>query len=128
MKINEITRQVIAAAIEVHKQLGAGMLESVYEECLCHELALRGLRFERQKAVPVSYKGVHLDVGFRIDLLVESCVVLEVKAVEKVHPIMKAKLRTYLRCLGVTVGLLINFHEELLTQGVSRVVNNFKEE
>ncbi|SPF47132.1 conserved hypothetical protein [Candidatus Sulfotelmatobacter kueseliae] len=114
------TSAIIGAAIEVHRQLGPGLLESAYEECLCHELHLRGLAFERQVALPVSYKGLQLDCGYRIDLIVEREVVVELKAVEKILPIHEAQLLTYLKISGKHVGLLINFDVPLLTQGIIR--------
>jgi GxxExxY protein len=114
------TSAIIGAAIEVHRQLGLGLLESAYEECLCHELHLRGLAFERQVALPVSYKGLQLDRGYRIDLIVEREVVVELKAVDKILPIHEAQLLTYLKIFGKHVGLLINFDVPLLTQGIIR--------
>ena len=114
------TSPIIGAAIEVHRQLGPGLLESVYEECLCHELYLRGLAFERQVALPVSYKGLQLDCGYKIDLIVEREVVVELKAVEKILPIHEAQLLTYLKISGKRVGLIINFDVPLLTRGIIR--------
>jgi GxxExxY protein len=114
------TGPIIGAAIEVHRQLGPGLLESAYEECLCHELHLRGLSFERQVALPVSYKGLQLDCGYRIDLIVEQEVVVELKAIERLLPIHEAQLLTYLKISGKRVGLLLNFNVPLLTQGVIR--------
>src|SRR5437016_13759793 len=93
----ELTEKVIGAAIEVHRELGPGLLESCYEECLCHELTLRGLKFARQVALPVEYEGVTLDCGYRIDLIVENAVVIEIKTVEKILPVHEAQLITYLR-------------------------------
>src|SRR3954470_17596251 len=123
MDLNRISEAVIGAAIEVHKEMGAGLLESIYEQCLCRELSLRGLRFECQKPLPVTYKGMKLDCGYRIDILVEKAVVIEIKAVEKVLPIHEAQLLTYLRLGGWQLGLLINFNVELLRQGIKRLVN-----
>jgi len=114
------TSAIIAAAIEVHRQLGPGLLESAYEECLCHELHLRGLAFQRQVDLPVSYKGLHLDCGYKIDLIVEQEVILELKCVEKILPIHEAQLLTYLKLAGKRVGLLINFNVPLLVQGIKR--------
>jgi GxxExxY protein len=105
-----LTEQVIGAAIEVHKALGLGLMESVYEECLCHELHLRGVRFQRQVTVPVVYKGVSLDCGYRLDLIVEDTVVLELKCVDRVLPIHEAQLLTYLKLLDKPVGFIINFN------------------
>ncbi|MBI3644479.1 MAG: GxxExxY protein [Acidobacteriales bacterium] len=116
------TGPIIGAAIEVHRQLGPGLLESAYEECLCHELHLRGLTFERQVDLPVSYKGFRLDCGYKMDLVVEQQVVLELKCVEKLLPIHEAQLLTYLKLSGKRVGLLINFNVSLLTQGIIRRV------
>lgn len=118
----EVTERVIAAAIEVHKHLGPGLLESAYEECLCHELAQRGVPFRRQVQLPVSYKGVMLDCGYIMDLLVEDVVVVELKAVEQILPIHEAQLLTYLRLSGKRVGLLINFNVPLLKRGIVRRV------
>ena len=117
---DQLTRQIIGAAIEVHRELGLGLLESAYEMCLCHELQLRGLRFRRQVALPVSYKGIKLDCGYRIDVLVEEQVVLELKSVEKITPIDEAQLLTYLRLSGVRIGLLINFNVPALRDGIKR--------
>jgi GxxExxY protein len=126
MQINEITEAIIAAAIEVHKQTGAGLLESSYERCMCRELELRGIPFECQKPLPIEYKGIQLDCGYRIDLLVAGSVVVEVKAVEKLLPIHEAQLLTYLRLGGWHVGLLINFNVDVLRLGIKRIVNQFE--
>ena len=114
------TSPIIGAAIEVHRVLGPGLLESAYEECLCHELYLRGLSFERQVALPVSFKGLQLDCGYKIDLVVEREIVVELKAVEKILPVHEAQLLTYLKLSGKHVGLLINFNVPLLTRGIIR--------
>ena len=127
MTENEITRAIIGAAIEVHKLLGPGLLESSYEECLCHELALRQIPFERQKPLPLEYKGIRLDCGYRLDLLVAGLVVVEVKAVEEILPVHEMQLVTYLRLGGWKVGLLINFNVPVLRQGIRRRVLNFDE-
>ena len=124
---NQITDRVIGAAIEVHRHLGPGLLEAAYEECMCYELAHAGLRFTRQTSIPVTYKGLKLNCGFRLDLLVEDLVVVEIKAVESVLPVHEAQLLTYLKLLDKTVGLLINFNEPALKTGIRRVVNNFPE-
>jgi GxxExxY protein len=116
------TDPIIGAAIEVHRQLGAGLLESTYEECLCHELHLRGIGFGRQLDLPVSYKGLQLDCGYRLDLLVENTVVVELKSVEQLLPIHEAQLLTYLRLAHKPVGLLINFNVPLLKDGIRRRV------
>ena len=125
MDLNRLSEAVIGAAIEVHREIGAGLLESAYEQCLCRELTLRGLRVECQKELPVTYKGMKLDCGYRIDILVEGVLVIEVKAVEKLNPIHEAQLLTYLRIGEFQLGLLINFNVELLHLGVKRMVNNF---
>ena len=120
--LEELTEQIIGAAIEVHKQLGPGLLESAYEECLCHELHLRGLHFERQTPLPVEYKGIKLDCGYRIDVVVEDAVVLELKTVDKVLPVHEAQLLTYLKLTGKKVGFIINFNVAVLTHGIVRRV------
>jgi GxxExxY protein len=112
-----LTDQIIGAAIEVHRALGPGLLESAYEECLCHEFHLRGLSFRRQIPLPVEYKGVRLDCGYRIDVLVEDAVILELKCVEHVIPVHEAQLLTYLKLTGKRVGLILNFHVALLIRG-----------
>jgi GxxExxY protein len=116
------TSPIIGAAIEVHRNLGPGLLESAYEECLCHELRLRELDFKRQVPLPLLYKGLKLDCGYKLDLIVRDEVILELKAVEKLLPIHEAQLLTYLRLTGKRVGLLINFNVPLLTQGIIRRV------
>jgi len=116
------TSPIIGAAIEVHRHLGPGLLESAYEECLCHELHLRGLTFERQVDLPVLYKGVHLSCGYKIDLIVEHEVVLELKTVETILPVHEAQLLTYLKMLQNPVGLLINFNSPVLIRGIKRLV------
>ncbi len=116
------TAPIIGAAIEVHRALGPGLPESAYEECLCHELYLRGLSFERQVDLPVGYKGLHLGCGYKIDLIVESEVVLELKSVEAILPVHEAQLLTYLKLSGKHVGLLINFNTPVLTRGIRRIV------
>ncbi|HUT73221.1 MAG TPA: GxxExxY protein [Armatimonadota bacterium] len=123
MHINEITEQVIGAAIEVHRELGPGLLESAYEECLARELALRQIPFERQKAIPVTYKGRKFDAGFRADMIVADQVLVELKAVESIVPIHEAQVLTYLKLAGLHVGLLINFNVPVLAKGIRRFVN-----
>jgi GxxExxY protein len=120
MKDNEITRDIIGGAIEVHRLLGPGLLESTYEECLCHELMIRKLTFERQKPVPVVYKNTKLDCGYRLDLLVEDRIVVELKSVDGLGPIHEAILLTYLKLSGHKLGLLINFNVPLLRDGIKR--------
>ena len=122
MRENELTENIIGAAIEVHKTLGPGLLESAYEECLCRELVLRGIPFERQVGLALEYKGARIDNSYRIDILVAGTVVVEIKAAEKILPIHKAQLLTYLKLGGWKVGLLINFNEALLKKGISRLV------
>lgn len=118
----QLTEAIIGAAIEVHRALGPGLLESAYEQCLCHELSLRGLSFTRQVDLPVIYKGVRLDCGYRIDLIVEDQVVLELKTVDKIAPVHEAQLLTYLRLSGRKIGLLINFNSAALRTGIKRMV------
>ncbi len=118
----DVTHSIIGAAIEVHKHLGPGLVESVYEECLCHELYLRGVRYERQVDLPISYKGVKLESACRIDLLVEDAVVVELKSVEEIRGVHEAQLLTYLRLSGKKVGLLINFNVPVLKDGIVRRV------
>ena len=125
MTLDEITRAVIGAAIEVHRHLGPGLLESAYEECLCRELSLRQIPFERQKPLPLEYKGLRLECGYRLDLLVAGSVVVEIKAVEEILPVHEMQLVTYLRLGGWKVGLLINFNVPVLKQGIRRRVLNF---
>ncbi len=121
MLISEkLTGEIIGAAIAVHRELGPGLLESAYEECLCHELSNRGISFERQKPLPVTYKGVRLDCGYKMDILAEGSVVVELKAVEALLPLHEAQLMTYLRLSGKRVGLLINFNTVVLKDGIVR--------
>lgn len=119
--INRITQGIIGAAVEVHRELGPGLLESAYEQCLAHELALRGVGFQRQTTLPVAYKGLQLDAGYRLDLLVEDQVVVEIKAVESLTAVHEAQLLTYLRLGGWPVGLLINFNVARLVDGIRRL-------
>ena len=116
------SEEVIGACIEVHRHLGPGLLESAYEASLCHELGLRGLRFERQKRVPLVYKGFALDCGFVLDVLVEGHILVEVKAVEHVLAVHKAQVITYLKLSGIETGLLVNFNVPILVQGLRRLV------
>jgi GxxExxY protein len=122
VKLNEISHAVIGAAIEVHRTLGPGLLESAYEECLARELTLRQIPFERQKPLPVEYKGVRLECGYRPDFVMADAVVVEVKAVDHLLPIHEAQLMSYLRLGGWGLGLLINFHVPLLKQGIKRLI------
>jgi GxxExxY protein len=119
----ELSHRIIGAAIEVHRVLGPGLPESVYEAALCRELFLRGIRFRQQKPLPVTYKGQTLECGFRLDLLVEETVVIEVKALEKILALHKAQLLGYLRLEGLWLGLLINFNVNILRDGLRRVLN-----
>ena len=123
MDINDLTGEVIAAAIEVHKILEPGLLESAYEECLCHELGLRNIFFERQTELPIEYKGIKLDCGYRLDLIGEKRLILELKACEILLPIHQAQILTYLRLTGIKVGLLINFNVPILKNGIKRISN-----
>jgi len=119
---NDITHAIIGAAMEVHKRLGPGLLESAYEECLLHELRIRKMSVERQKGLPVIYKEVKLDCGYRLDLLVEGRVVVELKSVENLAPIHEAIILTYLRLSGQKTGLVINFNVTVLKDGVRRFI------
>ena len=123
MHENELSHEIIAAALEVHRQHGPGLVESVYEESLCHELHLRSIPFRRQQPVPIQYKGIKLASDLRLDLLVPDLVIVDNKAKEAILPIDRAKLLTYLRLTGKRLGLLINFHCELLRDGIVRIVN-----
>jgi GxxExxY protein len=122
-EINDLSREIIGAAIEVHRVLGPGLLESIYEECLAHELSLRGIPFSRQVALPLVYKGVRLESGYRLDMVVKDAIVVELKAIELVLPVHKAKLLSHLRLTQKWLGLLLNFHVPVLQQGFFRVVN-----
>lgn len=128
LKLNRISEAIIGASIEVHRHLGPGLLESVYEECLCFELHERNLPFERQRCLPLLYKGLALGAGFRVDLVVSESVIVEIKTAEKLLPIHDAQLLTYLRLTGLTIGLLINFNVPALHLGIKRLVNRFSEE
>ena len=123
MDINELTGKVIGAAIEVHKILGPGLLESAYEECLSYELALRKIAFSRQSELPIEYKGIKLDCGYRLDLLVEDKLIVELKACESIEKIHEAQLLTYLKLADVPLGLLINFNVPILKDGIKRIIN-----
>ena len=125
--VNDITRAVIGAAIKIHKRLGPGLLESAYEACLSYELNAQGLHVERQRPVPLIYQGVKLDCGFRADLVVESRLVVELKCKEALHPVDYSQLLSHLRLLGLQVGLLINFHVSILKDGITRMVNDYRE-
>lgn len=127
MEINELTEQVIGAAIEVHRELGPGLLESAYRMCLVHELYLRGIQCRTEVDLPLQYKGVKLDCGYRVDVLVEDVLVLELKTVDQFAPIHDAQLLTYLRLGGWPVGLRLNFNVPVLKDGIRRKVLNLKE-
>ena len=127
-RLDAITRRIIGAAIEVHRHLGPGLLESAYETCLVFELRQLGFTVEQQKPLPVVYKGIVLDCGYRLDLVVEDSVIVELKAVEQLAPIFEAQLLSYLRLTGKKVGLLINFHVAVLKNGVTRLVNEFPDD
>ena len=122
IEFEPITHKVIGMAIEVHRELGPGLLESAYELCLCHELTLHEVAFRRQVPLPIRYKGLELESGYRIDLIVEDWLIIEVKAVEKVLPVHKAQLLTYLKLAQIRTGLLINFHVSSLRDGINRIV------
>jgi GxxExxY protein len=123
MEINDLTGEVIGAAIEVHKALGPGLLESTYEECLCIELGLRNIPFERQKEIPIKYKGVNLNHAYRLDIVVPNKLIVELKACESLEPIHDAQLLTYLKLSGIKIGLLINFNVPVLKEGIKRLAN-----
>ena len=122
-KLNSITEVIIGAAMAVHKELGPGLLESTYEACLAYELGARGLSVERQKELPVTYRSVKLDCGYRIDLLVDDRVIVELKTVERLDPVHSAQLLSYLKLSGCRVGLLINFNVKVLKDGIRRLIN-----
>lgn len=124
-RINFLTEKIIGCAIEVHKAIGPGLLESAYEECLCYELSQNGLNFERQVPLPVIYKGVKLDCGYKLDIIVENTVIVELKAVDRIIAIHEAQLLSYLRMLDLRVGLILNFHSSVLKEGIKRIVNRF---
>lgn len=121
--LNRVTGTIIGAAIDVHRALGAGLLESAYEACLAYELAERGLKVEQQKPLPLVYKAVRLDCGYRLDLLVDDCVIVEVKSVDALEPVHTAQVLSYLKLSGCRVGLLINFNVQVLKRGIRRLVN-----
>ena len=124
-QLDQLTRRIIGAAIEVHKTLGPGLLESAYEACLAFELRGLGYRVEQQKSLPVVYKEVRLECGYRLDLIVEDEVIVEIKAVDQLAPIHDAQLLSYLKLSGKPIGLLMNFHVRVLKDGLKRIVNDF---
>ena len=125
MELNDITHAIIGAAIEVHRVLGPGLLENAYRQCLAYELRKQGFTVEEEKPVPVVYDEVKLECGFRADLIVNGCVVVELKAKSAIHPVDKAQTLSHLRLLKLRFGLLINFHEEKLVDGVHRISNGY---
>ena len=124
MHQNEISEKIIGCAIEAHKALGPGLLESAYEECLAAEMEACGLHFERQQPIPLVFRDVKLDCGYRVDFLVEEKVIVELKAIDVVPPVVYAQILTYVRLLDKRLGLLINFHVQQLSKGIKRIVNN----
>lgn len=124
MELEKLTSEIIGSAIEVHRELGPGLLESTYERCLVYELTLRGIKAERQKAQPIHYKGLELEEGYRIDVLVQNKVILELKAVEALNSVHRAQLLTYLKLSNCSLGYLINFNVTLLKDGLQRIVHN----
>ena len=126
MHVDRVTEAIIGAAIAVHRELGPGLLESAYEACLAFELSDRRLKVERQLPLPIVYRGQRLDCGYRLDLFVEGMVIVELKAVDQITPLHEAQLLSYLKLSGGTVGLLINFNVRQLTQGLKRLVLNYK--
>ncbi len=127
MDINQLSSKIIGAAIQVHKALGPGLLESAYEECICYELSYQGFSFERQKPLAINYKGIKLDCGYRLDTVVENTIILELKSCEKIEPIHKAQLLTYLKLSGLNLGLILNFNVPVMRDGIVRIVNELKE-
>ena len=123
MEINEITGEIIGCCIEIHKELGPGLLESAYEECLAYELGNSGLYFERQKALPVRYKEIQIEYGYRMDFIVENHVVVELKSVEVINNVHTAQILTYMRFSEMNAGLLINFNVSVLKNGIKRFIN-----
>lgn len=126
MDINDLTSAIIGAAIEVHQRLGPGLLESAYRVCLAYELRKRGFQVAEERPIPVVYDEVKLDCGFRADLVVNNQVVVELKAKSAIHPVHKAQTLSHLRLMGLRVGLLINFHEVKLVDGVHRIINGYE--
>ena len=124
MTENELSKIIVNACFQIHKELGPGLFESVYEECLYFELIHQGLHVERQKELPVVYKGIKMEVGFRTDLIVEHKVIVEIKSVELIAPVHQKQVLTYLRLTGSKLGLLVNFNEALIKDGIQRIVNN----
>ena len=121
-RTEEVTKKILDAAFKVHTSLGPGILESVYETCLTHEFKLNGLKVERQVSIPVIYEDITVDSGLRLDLLIEKCVIVEIKAVEKIIPLCKAQLLTYMKLTKMRIGLLLNFNTIYLRDGINRLV------
>lgn len=126
-EIDQIAKQIVDAAYRIHSKMGPGLLESAYEACMAYELAKRGFKVERQKPQPVVYDELEIEVGYRLDILVDDKVIIELKAVEQLAPIHQAQLMTYLRLSGKTLGFLINFNVPLIKQGIRRIANDFQE-
>ncbi len=127
MELNEISGQIVDAAIAVHRELGPGLLESVYEIVLAHELKSRGLCVERQVSVPIEYRGLRFEEGYRLDLLIEEAVIIEIKSVEELSGVHKKQLLTYLRLTNKSLGLLLNFNVNLMKQGIFRIANGIED-
>lgn len=127
MTENEIAKIIVNTAYHIHVKLGPGLLESIYEEIMCFELESEGLMVERQKALPVFWKGLKMDMGYRTDLIVENKVIIELKSIEKIAPVHPKQLLTYLKIADKRLGLLINFNEKLIKNGITRIVNNLPE-
>jgi GxxExxY protein len=127
MRINILSGEIIDAAMDVHREIGPGLLENAYEECLCYELNARGLKFRRQVELPVRYKSVHLDCGYRLDLVVEDLIVVELKSVQAFEPVHSAQLLTYLRLSNLPLGLLLNFNVPLLRDGIKRLAHRMND-
>jgi len=124
MSENELSKIIVNSCYQIHKELGPGLFESVYEECLCFELNQQGLFVERQKELPVIYKSIKMEIGFRTDLIVENKVIVEIKSVEAITPVHQKQVLTYLRLTRLKLGLLVNFNESLIKSGIQRIVHN----
>jgi len=124
-KLNKVTEAIISVAVDVHRALGPGLLESAYEACMVYDLAKAGLKVEQQKPLPIVYRGIKLECAYRLDLMIDNEVIVEIKSVEKLLPIHQAQLLSYLKLSECKVGLLINFNVKMLKNGIKRVVNNF---
>jgi len=122
MKFDELSNRVIGCALEVHRHLGPGLLESTYEQCLAYEMKVAGMAFKLQHALPVEYKNIKLDCGYRIDMLVDNSIIIELKSVDKILPIHQAQLLTYMKLADISIGLLINFNVKYLKDGIKRMV------